>query len=241
MESSRLTTRVGVVGAVKGCGASFTAVQLALYSGKVLKKKTSYVQMDDNNYVYNAYGFDKRFAGRTLCDARRMISQGSEIRDIRNIEENVNWIINIPGNEKLNSLNSSGFKLLRDFGSELVFYDFGCRTDEMMMNLLSEMDRIILVIDPLPSRLLESRENLKKIMKLKSSGTATLLVINKMNSGVNMRELSGFMGSFEGIEIPILDPEMIYMLEYRCEFPMSRPETADKLKGAMEKISRIIT
>ena len=266
--------RIAFVGAGHDSGCSFVATSLAHYLAKDLDKQVTYIQLDRNTSIYDALGFDKRFIGRTFEDYREAAKNGKKLASIRNIDERVNWLVNTPHKENINSDKALNFKLFTFSDGDVIIYDFGSDFDSERDNsgavadnfdMLSEMDVVFFVVDPLPSKLLAGRQIFKEIYSLEQgvsgpgmrsiSGLSMqgaagaygnqnaniITVINHANPGINRRELSGFLGMRTVVEVPQIDPELIYLSEYNCELPVTRKDVKENLIESLVKMSRYIT
>lgn len=247
-------TKVGVVGMGSGAGASFIGVSLAYYASQTSKRKTAYVQLDGKKEryktdIYDALGMDKRFAGREFLDFFLLLDEGKSVKHVRNIDENINWALEIPYamKKKQNVCKEKNdlseqlkyMRLVNNIDGDFIICDFGAggmvKPDERA--LYEDMDVVICVIDPLPSRLLGASEQLKLISSLKIGGHKVITVINKDNPGVNRRELRDFLSYGEGwYTIPMLDEKLIYLCQYNCEIPASHKEIREKTEPIFLKI-----
>jgi hypothetical protein len=114
-------------------------------------------------------------------------------------------------------------------GQQVVF-DLSGLTEDALDEFLPEMDRILIVIDPLPSRLLPAEKKLRSLI-LKYPDAR--LVANRMNKGVPAAELRRFLGgSF--ISLPFADPALVYKAEYGCELFAHSRQASDYIKRLME-------
>jgi CO dehydrogenase nickel-insertion accessory protein CooC1 len=86
----------------------------------------------------------------------------------------------------------------------------------LLRRILCDTDRIIAVIDPLPSAMMANPARLELLMELENAGLDLRYVLNKMNRGVNRRELRAFYRMRLAAEIPFFDPAQIYLAEYNC-------------------------
>jgi hypothetical protein len=62
-------------------------------------------------------------------------------------------------------------------------------------------------------------------------------IVNKMNRGVDRKELSRFLGAREPVIIEAIEAEDIYASEYSCETVFERPRAADRLRGCFERLA----
>ena len=92
--------------------------------------------------------------------------------------------------------------------------------DAYLDEVLPEMDEVMLVVDPLPGRLLLGEERLRRVLMEYPDAR---IIVNKMNAGVHRAELRRFLGNARTTEIPFIDPPLIYRAEYSCVLPAELP------------------
>ena len=103
-----------------------------------------------------------------------------------------------------------------------------------------DIDMIIYVIDPLPSKMLPAYDCLEKI---RESALPAVYVINRMNPGVDKRDLLNFLKIKKPVMLPLAEPAIIYSSEYKCETPFKNEslkvvtaEPSRKLASIIEEI-----
>jgi hypothetical protein len=72
---------------------------------------------------------------------------------------------------------------------------------------------------------------------LESGGADILYVVNKMNPGVDVREMRSFIRVRETVEIPFFAPEHIYAAEYNCCTLYAMPKPATPLDAAFARMA----
>lgn len=199
------TKRIGIISSCRGAGGSFYCSQMALKS----KNSAHIVEMGESNY-YLAYGMERRFLGQKLvfCDGA---SESEKVAESFVKMFGMDYLVRDPKVKAALSYEQL-CKLVLFAPKGDVFYDFSGVSEDLVLSLISEMDEVYIVIDPLPSKLLKSARFLEK---LKLSFPKAQLVVNRMNSGVHKPELKRFLGS-DYIEVPVYPIEKIYSAEYNC-------------------------
>lgn len=225
--------KVGVTGLGKGAGASFVAVSIAYFAASESERNVAFVQLDEGHSVYDSLGIDKRFSGRTFCDFYKLVREGRSIKTERNLDEKINWAIAIPesvsGSEdtKKRLTDIEYMRLVNNISGDFIVCDFGNCDDETLESLYDDMDYIVCVIDPLPSKLLGVEESFKRIKMMSSRGKNIIFIVNKDNPGINRRELRDYLGKMVSDNchyIRMFDQRLFYSAEYRCEIPASVKE-----------------
>jgi len=114
-----------------------------------------------------------------------------------NIENQINAI-----NREKNSIN------LYDLG----YVDF---LDNNINYLLNLLDCCIIVIEPLPFKLLQSNSNYEMLInELKASGVEVIHVVNKFIDDLNKKDIENYFDCKVISCIPFLRPETIYAAHY---------------------------
>ena len=201
--------RTAVVPASPGAGASFVCGKLASEA----KKPKAVVELGSSGF-YLSLNLQKRFSGK-LFSFYEELMQGCSVKDISNPYSGINWLVRKPGKQEPLS-ESALLRICSNAPEGNVFFDFSGLDEDRIFMLLPEMDRVILVIDPLPSKLIASAsfiENLSLICPQRE------IIVNKMNKGVFRKELEKFLGKCEYTEIPFIDPSIVYKAEYNCILP----------------------
>lgn len=233
--------KIGVAGISPSSGVSVLSVSFACYASAVSKKTVSVVEMLGAS-IYNSLGMDKRFAGREFwtLDQLRKVENGRKIQS--NVDEGINWMLRDP----MESPNAPLFmqeesteyqvSLIHKMKGDLVLYDLsggGAHDASRIFRMMQEMDHCVVVIDPLPSKMLQSRRILHEIQLSKLSVS---YIINKMNRGVEKKEMIDFLRINHPTYVPLLDQEGLYEAEYRCKNPYVIPSVKKLLKEPFEKL-----
>ena len=231
--------KVGIVGIGSGAGVSFTSTCIA----KACKEKGKLpcvIELGKAS-IYDSIGMDKRFYGREYFKFYEAILNDKSIRNNKNISEGINWIVKDTSERNFELSSSAALRLVNNAIGEVIICDFsGLEFDNhgiMLKELLLDMDFIIVVINPLPSKLLPG---LSKIEEIKKLIPKQIYVINKSNSGVNRNELLKFIKINKPIYFPHLSAELIYEAEYTCIIPYAMEKAKQNLAHPLGEIVDII-
>jgi hypothetical protein len=205
------------------------------------------VEIDDDELRaagadYDRVGIDMRFAGRDYVSPYARLAAGGSVRGVSNSDGGVNWLLRAPG-EPADGLGIADYvRLSSGATGDVVIIDIGgrfgrARRKDELPKLLNDCDRIFAVIDPLPSALMADAERLELFKSLESGGADVLYVINKMNPGVDVRELRSFIRVRRVVELPFLASEHLYAAEYNCCTAYSMPKLAPQLEAAFEQMA----
>ena len=257
--------KIGVIGVGHGSGCTFVGTSLAVLLSSDKKRCVGYAQIGGctNSGIYDALGMDKRFAGREFIDFYSLLDKGLNIRGKVNIDEKINWAI-VPPKIKINDDDTKRvrenvktikyLKLINNLYCDTIICDFmEMHDDEMNIarfcigddrlsieRIYEDMDVIICVIDPMPSKLLSYNNIISKVKALQLGGYRVIWIINKMNYGINKRELKEYLRIREHYEIPLMEGALFYRAEYNCRIPFNSQEIREKTKVEFDEIIKTI-
>lgn len=231
---------VGVIGLSDHAGASFLVLNLA----KAISDCgliPAVVELGKGS-IYDAIGMEKRFTGRQFHAFHKAVLDGEKIRNRHNLDEGINWILQEPqeGYRRLSTGHMQ--RLINNVIGDVILCDFSGlslqnSSEVFVMEVLKDMDAVIAVIDPLPSRLIPGCSLLALIgRELRQA----IYVINKNNKGIDRYELMRFLKLRKSLLIPIIPQEEIYSAEYRCQIPYCNAAVKKLLKEPFREIIRRI-
>ena len=243
--------RLGFVGLSAGAGATtlcFAAAEyLAALMGKQSKRGVTMLELDMKTDApagmpYDKIGIDRRFAGREFFSFYKLAAEGRPLHSARNIDGGINWALRVPGEPgplpdpaALHRLicNAAGSIILCDVSAPGILSGAGPKNGrDALKAVLSDLDHIICVFDPLPSRLLASVSAAEVCRAAASAGVPVTYVFNKLNAGVNLREATRFTGVRNYLPFPSVAAESVYAAEYACR------SLATELKDALSALFR---
>ncbi|MDR1042854.1 MAG: hypothetical protein LBL54_03015 [Clostridiales Family XIII bacterium] len=191
---------------------------------------------------YDRVGIDVRFAGREYVSVYARLARGASVRGVSNMDGGVNWLLRAPG-EPCGELGVADYiRLSSGATGDTVIVDVkggfgGAGRIPLLQKLISDCDRVFAVIDPLPSALMADAEKLELFKSLESGGADILYVINKMNPGVDVKEMRSFIRVRNAVETPFLPAEGVYAAEYNCCTVYSMPKLAPLLEAAFTRMA----
>jgi len=240
-------TKYAFVGLSSRAGATTLALAFADWCARSSSKSVAVVGICDEELRlcgndFDKIGIDRRFAGREYISCYDRIAHGGSARAINNMDGGVNWMLRVPG-EKFEIFDAADYVRLSSCATgDIVILDicgaFGKeKRIPSLQKLLRDCDRVFAVIDPLPSALMADPEKFEMFKTMESIGTEVRYIINKMNSGVDVRELRAFLKVRNIIEVPFLDPSGIYAAEYNCCTVYAMPKLAPALGTAFASMT----
>jgi hypothetical protein len=226
--------KIGIVGISNGAGTSFLTGCLARYLANTGKHLPAVVELGQGT-LFDTYGMDRRFAGRSYYHFYKALAENRSVRGARNLDEGINWILISPEEERVQLTFEQKLRLICHAKGDIILCDFSGRLEEDF-ELLRNMDQIITVIDPLPSRMLKGYEMLCKIKALEFRQMEIIYVINKLNRGVNRSQMTDFLKLKAPVLIPLISAESIYSAEYNCKIPYTLSEVKKLLKEPFQQL-----
>jgi len=238
---------IGFVGLAAGAGATTLAFSAAEYLAARMKKSpltVTMLELDKRTDLpagcaYDKVGIDRRFAGRQYVSIYKAALENKPLREVLNIDEGINWALRAPQDRGPAPAASALFRLLNNVSGDIIVCDIPAyaflktgEDRELLLSLLADMDDIICVFDPLPSRLFASVRAAEICRSLPCADTDTIWLFNKYNPGADMREVVRFTGIKKYHLFPALPAEIVYRAEYACRSLASRPEAG----AAFQKI-----
>ena len=235
---------IGITGLGRSVGTTLAASSLALYLAEAGYSVT-FTQCGDtektNGLLFVAAAIDKRFYGREFTDFYGEIAAGRTIRNRRNVEMGVNWRLMTPtdvdGKVTLDEAQKTRF--MSGTGDDVCIFDIepGSGYEEFLV----DMDVIVAVVDPLPSRMTADTEAFRKLLAMEGSGNFKFIwLVSGVNSGVSKRQVRNFIRSNEISWVDRVPDEVIYRNEYRCRFQWEDEAVKTIFSDVFTKVSHYI-
>ncbi len=247
---------IAVTGLGRSVGTTFVATALAFYfrdKGKTVSFCQCLTPSKAGSLLYDAVAMDQRFARREFCDVYERIHASEPLRfaatgagwgkqkeKLLNTEEGISWILPTGQSSRADAIGHNGMdlaqtdlteaqqaRLLTIPRGEVCVFDF--EADNQWNQTLMDMDVIIVVVDPLPSKMIHSKERFKFLKKLELAGCIVVWVVNYVNRGINLRQVKAYLKTNQIIRVPTFQAELIYECEYACRFPWENAEIQRKM------------
>jgi len=239
--------KIGMVGLASGAGATTLCFAAAEYLAALLKDRgkgpsVAMLELDlradaPAGTSYDKIGIDRRFAGRDYVSFYRLAAEGKPLSGVCNTDGGVNWVLRLPGESGPAPDPTTLHRLVNNVSGDLILCDISApgilnysgtnKGRDVLKALLADFDHIVCIFDPLPSRLLASVPAAEACRAAASAGVPATYLLNKQNSGVNMREVTSFTGIRDFLPFPAVPADEIYAAEYACR--SLAPELEDPL------------
>ena len=231
--------KIGVIGIGEGVGTTFVSTSLAFCFAKK-GKSVAFAEVGNPrtklSILYDSVAMDLRFSNREFVDFYNLIMENLHIRGKKNIEEGINWALITPKNlENGKELDESEkLRLVNNLSGEIVIFDL--EAFEAFGTLLEEMDIIVGVIDPLPSKMIGGFKIFQALKKLEIEGQKVIWVVNKNNKGIGKKHIYDYLKTREILWIPFFELEQMYLCEYNCIFPIKNKKLNCQIIEAFDRI-----
>lgn len=212
--------KIGILGLVPGAGTGFLTVCLARAMALSGFYRPAVIELGKGS-LYDELGLTKRLTGREFFNFHRAVIKDQSIRGMQNEVDGVNWMVLPPGEHFESEELYRKVRLINHGLGDSILCRFAGVKEEHLWKILWEMDRVIVVIDPLPSRLVAGYPLLSQ---LKSSELPITYVVNKYNGGVDRKQLLDFIKVKHLLYVPMVPAETIYSAEYTCQPAFDVPE-----------------
>ena len=198
---------IGVVGVGRGAGATFAAMGLAVKMAEM----TEGVTFADGRQHEEGGHSARRLLAVDRHFEKKAAAMGSGPGKRTNIYHKVNWAVcgqlhpGADGHE-----TEAEEPDYRTFPGKYIIVDSPQHTEDM--------DVIVCVVDPLPSRIMAGLETFRRIREQQM--VPVIWVMNKASSAAGRREVETFLRLRFTHSIPLVEAEAFYRAEFRCTQPV---------------------
>jgi hypothetical protein len=233
--------KIGIIGVTEDAGVSFVAVSLAKAVAEY-GLVPAVVELG-KGILYESIGIERRFSGRGFFSYFKALHDEEKIRGKVNFDEGINWVLRTPLDAQITLSPHKMLRLISNIAGEVIICDLSGiklqdNAKDTMMELIKEMDALIAVIDPMPSRMIQGYPHLHVIRRLTGK---VVYVINKYNKGINNRDMNGFLKVRNPVIIPFVSPELLYEAEYNCSIGYCNSGVKSLMKEPIrELLKRVI-
>ena len=224
--------RIGIVPVGRSAGAGLVSVLLASAAagGEGLSQNSSRITMVElgRGNLYDQLCADRWFQLRPMISYWNCLHGEGRVERIANPHQGVNWLLRTPedrdfsyGGSGDGGLGNSGLgeiqreravKLIYSLPGDVAFLDFSSVSAETLFYLLRDVDQVVAVIDPLPSKLIEGYE---RLCRLKLWQGSVCWVVNRFGEGIDGKELKRMLGlNRSWITLPEIPRRLLYQVEY---------------------------
>ena len=234
--------RIGVTGLGQGVGTTFVATALAFYfrdQGYSVSFTECLQPASCRSLYYDQVAMDKRFAYRRFEDIYQRLQEEGPLSPSVNHESGIIWRLPTPDNckSRLQLTAQQQTRLVTTGREEVCIFDM--ETDYSWDDFLVDMDVIFVVTDPLPSKLIRSRERYRVLKKMELSGCRMIWIVYKTNDGIDKKQVKNYLKADKVYWLEAFSAATVYEDEYLCRFHWENEEIQRKMTAIFTKVSRI--
>lgn len=215
---------LGAAGLCRGSGVTAAASSAAIFmaeQGFQVRYTECTAPHPGMPLLYDAAGFSERFCGRTFWDVYSGMLRDEAVPPEGNRELGVNWMIMTPESRERGvvfSQEQRGRLIRQGMRAELSIYDFNSE-DEEWLPYMRDMDAMLVLVDPLPSRLAAGEAMFRKMKALELEGRVSVKwLVSRMCSSVSRRQIRSWIKSRDIYWIDDIGRDIISQNEYHCRF-----------------------
>jgi len=223
--------RIAIVAASPGAGASFITGILA---ASLRSQRRVTVAELGKPYFYEALDMEKRCGGDPFW-FYDMAGLQRSVGETLNLADGINWAVRAPGSGPCTDL-AMALRCMNRLPGDVILLDCSSLDSSIASVVMAEADQRIVVVDPLPSRMLAAVNYLNELNACQMDRT---LVVNKMNQWVRKKELSHCIGTSHYAEVPLLEEGLIYKAEYEGVLPADLGECSYLTGLVIKMISEV--
>lgn len=122
--------------------------------------------------------------------------------------------------------------MLLDFSrrSPINIIDAGINYEhESIKPFISDVDMLLIAVNPLPAELNKNKNKIEKLIKLKKEGLPIEFVINHYTPAITKKDLSIYFKTTPIIYIPVVETRYIQESANKYKIPINHPQISEKL------------
>ena len=205
---------IGVTGIGGGAGATFIAMGLALKMAEMTAGVTfleGQPHREESPGPYRTLAVDRAFKERRFTDF--FLGEGDRPGLRTNLYHKVNWVVRNP---KKNN-NKTGISDIRLLPGSHIIIDNPADCEDV--------DLVICVVDPLPSRIMAGLETFRRLKE--QTIIPVIWLLNKNCPPVSRRQVETFLRTRFTHVMPMIPAEIFYRAEYDCSLMHAERLTED--------------
>lgn len=209
----RAKNNIAVINLSQSAGATFTSLNLA-YMLKNKKIDVSVIEIPHNEMKADILNI-LNDNDEDYFPIAEIISFNMEHKKEAFIKNGIKFYINNKKISNWSNENSMEYITTINKESTINIYDIGSRPlDESISFLFNIIDVAVIVIDPMPYKLLQSEERIKSIKALEEKSVNVIYVLNKYIKDLNKRDIEKYLQVKISSCIPFICPETLYAAYY---------------------------
>jgi len=233
----------------KRAGSTFITLNLAKAFSKYKVLPAVIEPPLDLPYIFDTIGLEQRLNKTSNEESLLFYSYPHEIyennqikKDRETIEDDIVWIVPDARKPIIDSNKWDYYMMMKliycSKKASITIVDIGSFINhESVKSILDYADMILVVIDPLPTEIMQNNSTLQMLLDLKYKGGLPIeFVINKWSNGIDKPELFDYLKLDPLTIIPAVDLSYIHKAIYSCLIPYSLEQVEKMLEKPIYKI-----
>ena len=233
--------KIAVTGTGECVGATFIASGLCLFFARK-GVRTSYTEVgrpaEMRRLMYDSLALDRRLGKENVTSVYSAVKDSKPLKEGENPVDGVFWRVITEEDAACGVELDPGETARLISTARGTVQVFDVQADEGLDRHLLDMDLIIAVADPMPSKLLRQKDRIKALKKTGAAGNRILWVVNRMNDGVSKRQVQGFLREEQILFAGEVPAEKVYTAEFRCGLVYGDREVMSEYDSIFTKISQ---
>lgn len=227
---------IAVINLSEGAGSTFMTLNIA-YMLKSKNIDVAVIEIPHKDMKADILNIISEYDGEYISPAEKItLNNTDNIKKEVYIKNDIKFYIN---NRKINNWsieNNIEYINLISKESTINLYDIGSQEfDDNLNFILNIIDVVIVVIDPIPYKLLQAEERRNSIKKIEERNINFVYVLNKYIKDLNKRDIERFLNIEISSLIPFIKPETLYTSYYSNQ-TVYNTEKDEAFKESLTKI-----
>lgn len=227
---------IAVINLSEGAGSTFMTLNIA-YMLKSKNIDVAVIEIPHKDMKADILNIISEYDGEYISPAEKItLNNTDNIKKEVYIKNDIKFYIN---NRKINNWsieNNIEYINLISKESTINLYDIGSQEfDDNLNFIFNIIDVVIVVIDPIPYKLLQAEERRNSIKKIEERNINFVYVLNKYIKDLNKRDIERFLNIEISSLIPFIKPETLYTSYYSNQ-TVYNTEKDEAFKESLTKI-----
>ncbi|MGN1382302.1 MAG: hypothetical protein ACI4W2_05725 [Eubacterium sp.] len=233
---------LGVTGLSRGSGVTAAASSAALFlaeQGLDVRFTECAVPGPGRPLLYEAAAFSERFRGRSFQDVYSLLAEEKPVSAKPNMEMGVSWILASPeSREKCADFTESMRGRLIRQGMRAEYAVFDCLSGaEEWFPYMRDFDALLVLVDPLPSRLEAGMPVFRQMKALENEGRVNIFwLVNRMCGSVSRRQLRRFLMGRRIFWLDDLGRDCFCQDEYCCRLHWENKKIREAFRPVLQEM-----
>lgn len=227
---------IAIINLTEGAGSTFITLNIA-YMLKSKNIDVAVVEMPHKEMKADIYNIISDSDNDYISLAEQIASNVSDVNKKDTfMKNNIKFYINNKKISNWDADNNMGFINYISKESTINIYDIGSQEiDENISFIFNIIDVVIVIVDPIPYKLLQAEDKINSIKKLGERNINIVYALNKHIKDLNKKDIERYLDIRFSSVIPFIKPETLYASYYSNQTVYSI-EKDEIFKDSLSKI-----